>query len=232
MNFFENRGGRLRRKANREPTITRSSHTIVVKSGHVHEAIHYMHFQGEVDMSQLDFFAEPIPDDNQANSVQSFLDIAIFEVPEQCTSETCDISKYGVGKRDDFQGSNFVNLCDKGRLVIDTSTFEGLHTQLIVPLHGPMPKNVKKKKAALLHKDQTYNILFANCNTEGRNVYISGQVVLDYNEHPMDLSFQSVMILVTIALSICSLFTVLSVRVHSGTRADYQYERFQPEVSR
>ena len=74
------------------------------------EAVHYMQFTGEIDLSELVFSAE-----GPSNGVQSFVDVAVFEVPSQCTSHNCDLSQFGVGALTHFNGVTFLNLCQSGR---------------------------------------------------------------------------------------------------------------------
>ena len=231
MNFVR-RHGRHPARAKPDSRHGANAHRIVVAPGGVHESVHYMHYEGELDMSELEFYADPFPDEKLVDGIQSWMDVVVVPVPEQCSSDGCDLSKYGIGKSKNSQGTPpFVDLCDKGRFVVN-NRFEGVHTQLMVPRSSsvPMPDHLKKKKISLPRRDQTYNILFANCNPGGRNVHITGQVILEYNNtNSAVLTFQSVMILVTIAFSICSLLTVLSVRVHRGTRSDFEYEQISTE---
>jgi hypothetical protein len=225
MNFYRNRV-KLRGQGKFDKDSQPDQHEITLNPGDVHEASHWMPYKGDIDLSELTFHAEPVSAENASTSIQSFLDIAVFPVQEQCTSETCDISKYGAGKMDHFKNHSFVTLCDNGRLRIDSDLFQGFHTQLMVPSLGQMPRHLKYKKVALPQKDQTYEVIFANCNDAGRKVQITGQAVLDYDENQIDTSFGSVMILTTIAVSICLLFTFLTVRIRRGTQAEYNaYQR-------
>ena len=83
---------------------------LTINPGSVEEAVHYMQFTGEIDLSELVFSAE-----GPSNGVQSFVDVAVFEVPSQCTSHNCDLSQFGVGALTHFNGVTFLNLCQSGR---------------------------------------------------------------------------------------------------------------------
>jgi hypothetical protein len=252
MNPLQNNPFLLRRKdssnnndVSRSPSLGR---TITIPPGKVEEASHWMEYHGDIDLSELTFMAassnSPVVPDNShnhsnrngANSmtvVQSFLDIAIFETPEGCISDTCDLAKYGIGKHNDnatattakkggstSSTTSVTKLCESGRLIVDHHVFNGFHTQLMIPFDGKMPKHVKRSiYHAPHHHGRNYEVIFANCNPNGRTVHISGQVVFEYYE--FDLTFQSGMILVSIAFSICLLLMMMTVRIRRGTVADY-----------
>ncbi|KAG7372101.1 hypothetical protein IV203_018244 [Nitzschia inconspicua] len=221
MKFYQNHG-KLRGGAQYiEHVSKQNEHRITLEPGQVHEASHWMPHKGSIVISELAFVAEPISKEQQSIGIQSFVDIVVLQVPEECTSKFCDISKYGVGKIDNFQNTSFINLCENGRLLIERSVFQGFHSRLMVPSEGPMPLKVKDARIALPYKAQTYDVIFANCNHDGRRIHITGQAVLDYEESPVELSFVSIAILTIIALSICLLFSFLMIRVRRGTRAEY-----------
>ena len=96
--------------------------TVGIFPGRVKEDVHYMESAGSIDLSYLRFYADDSAkhthnafsfdlqsnktnnekeeshiDDNKGNvSVaikESFVDIAVFEVPQHCTSQNCDLSK-------------------------------------------------------------------------------------------------------------------------------------------
>jgi hypothetical protein len=89
--------------------------TIGISPGQVKEDVHYMESRGAIDLSHLRFIADydqqqqsSIPNkfnfDIQSNTtndktqtqqlrIETFVDIAVFEVPEKCTSRNCDLSK-------------------------------------------------------------------------------------------------------------------------------------------
>jgi hypothetical protein len=90
--------------------------TIGISPGQVKEDVHYMESRGAIDLSHLRFHADDNPtrthaffdfdvqsnnknddNDNKGNgsvgTIESFVDIAVFEVPKHCTSRNCDLSK-------------------------------------------------------------------------------------------------------------------------------------------
>jgi hypothetical protein len=225
MNVLRNRFN-VRAKSRKVKNGTSEQQTLTLKAGEVHEASHWMPYKGNIDISGFTFEAEPVTEEKQYSSVQSFLDIIVFAVPNHCSFETCNVSKYGVGKMDIYKNRSSVNLCENGRLGIDSEFFHGFHTQLMVPSIGPMPGHVKNNKIALPNKEQMYAIVFANCNDAGREVLIVGQPVFSYDENQIELTFASVVLLTIVALSICLLLTFLTVRIRPGTRAEYnEYQR-------
>jgi len=219
MNFFRHISLRGRQENHKD-----EAPSIVIPPGKAEEAVHWMEMRGDIDLSALTFRADHAQGDKL---VESFLDIAIFEVPQGCTSQTCDLTRYGVGKPRDFGSLPFSNLCDNGRLIIDKEIFQGYHTQLMVPMEASMPKRVKHGKYVVRNKNKSYEVMIANCNEGGRTIRISGQVFFDYYDDNdlIDLSFRSEVTLGLIAMCICLLFTCLTIRVRRGTRADWEYER-------
>lgn len=226
MNFYRNQA-KLRGRSNGNGDHGKTDeHTVTLEPGEVHEASHWMPYKGSMILSDLTFVADPVTTEQESTSIQSFLDIVIFEVPEQCTSDSCDVSKYGVGKMDHFGNKSFVNMCEDGRLRIDSNVFRGFHTQLMVPSVGTMPRKVKHGQIALPHEAQTYKMVFANCNDNGRKVQMFGQAVLDYDENQVEMTFDAVVMLMGISFSICLLFSLLTIRIRRGTRAEYiEYRR-------
>jgi hypothetical protein len=100
----------------------RNGPTIGIFPGQVKEDVHYMESKGSIDLSYLRFYAdnnakhthtafsfdlqsnkandekeESHIDNNKFNGsvaiIESFVDIAVFEVPQHCTSQNCDLSK-------------------------------------------------------------------------------------------------------------------------------------------
>ena len=67
-----------------------------ISPGQVEEAVHYMSQNGYIDISFLRF-ASSLSKYHKGvqiqDGVESFLDVAVFEVPEHCTSRNCDLSK-------------------------------------------------------------------------------------------------------------------------------------------
>ena len=158
-----------------------------ISPGDVEEAVHYMKYTGEIDLSELRFVAdhsshqskEEEEEEEAAGGVQSFLDIAIFEVPEYCTSQNCDLSRFGVGEFTEINGMPFLGLCKNGRLIIDDNIFRGKHSQLMVPSQGSMPSHIKSGSATFKvpSPNRSYDVMIANCNDHGRHVHLTGGVV-------------------------------------------------------
>ncbi len=205
---------------------------VYINPGQVEEASHYMQFNGAIDLSELTFTAFPYPDsdENDDFGVESFLDIAVFPVPEHCTSRTCDLSEFGVGVQTYFNGLTFLNLCQGGRLWLNQNKFQGLYATLMVPMEGSMPEHIKKGKLLVSEKNQNFEVMIANCNPNGRRVSLSGQVVFEIDDDPLiNLSFMSEVKLTLVALAVCMIFSLLSIRVRMGTQADHNYRLANPE---
>jgi len=67
-----------------------------ISPGQVEEAVHYMSQNGYIDISFLRFASSLSKYHKEVqiqDGVESFLDVAVFEVPEHCTSRNCDLSK-------------------------------------------------------------------------------------------------------------------------------------------
>jgi hypothetical protein len=197
---------------------------LTIPPGDVEEAVHYMQFTGEIDLSELTFTAE-----SGGTGIESFLDVVVFEVPPHCTSHNCDLSRYGIGALTHFNGMEFLGLCQAGRLIIDNNIFQGFHTQLMIPSEGPMPSNIKKNSGTFKVPvpDKNFNVMLANCNDNGRPVSLTGQVVFDFEENFTPITPYSLTLLTSVALFVCLCFSCLSIKIDRGTRADWEYQRFQ-----
>jgi hypothetical protein len=207
-----------------------SESKIGIKPGQVEEAVHSMQFKGAIDLSQLQFHAEsPFYGESVTPSVESFLDIVIFEVPELCNSRTCDLSVYGVGVMEHFADMDFLSLCNDGRLQLDIDLFQGHHTSLMVPSEGEMPKHVNNGSFMVPVENRYYEVMIANCNEHGRKVTISGQVEFDSGKQN-GLSIESEVKLALVAFAICIFFSVISIRIRFGTQADYDYQLVQQHM--
>ncbi|KAG7372102.1 hypothetical protein IV203_018245 [Nitzschia inconspicua] len=203
---------------------------LTITPGDVEEAVHYMQFTGKIDLTELSFTAE-----SGGTGIESFLDVAVFEVPSHCSSHNCDLSRYGVGSMTHFNGMSYLSLCQAGRLFIDNNFFQGFHTQLMVPSEGPMPSNMKKTNGIFKVpiQNRNYNVMLANCNDNGRPVSLRGQVVFDFEENYTPITPRSLTVLTSVALMVCLLFSCLSIKIDRGTRAHWEYQRFQNvEISR
>jgi hypothetical protein len=221
MNFFGRHHVSGRSRGNgRHKDDNRSE--VVIKPGQVEEAVHSMQFNGAINLSELQFHVEYSVGTN-AHDVESFLDIVIFEVPALCTSRTCDLSLYGVGEMEHFTGMDFLSLCKDGRLLLDMDLFEGHHTSLMVPSEGDMPTHVKNGSFTIPVENRNYEVMIANCNDNGRKVTISGQIVFDVGDDTFGLSLFSEVKLTLVALGICLVFSIFSIRIRRETLADYNY---------
>ena len=121
----------------------------------------------------------------------SYIDIAVFEIPVQCSSQiSCDLTNYGIGKIEYFDGIKFLSLCDDatGRLLIDEEKFHGYRTEKHIPPSGILMKDrITDPKASTIpsfpSRDTKYEVLIANCDKHaygtGRNIELSGQVMFD-----------------------------------------------------
>jgi len=221
MNYMRNKLSRGSTTRNQDSDVGAGPH-LTISPGQTEETVHSMQFEGEIELSELKFTAEGF-----GNGVESFLDIAVFEVPPQCTSHNCDLSRFGVGAITHFNSMSYLNLCEAGRLVIDHNRFEGYHTQLMIPSEGPMPVHIKNGKIKVPVKDRSYDILIANCNENGRHIQLTGQVVFDLDDDYITLTAGSLTILTLVAFAVCLFFSLLSVRIERGTHADWEYQQFR-----
>jgi hypothetical protein len=208
---------------------------VYINPGQVEEAAHYMEFHGAIDLSELTFNAFPYPDSDVSEDfgVESFLDIAVFEIPDRCSSRSCDLSEFGVGMQTYFNGMTFLNLCQGGRLAVDHNKFHGLLSSLMVPMEGSMPEHIVNGRFPVPEKNHNFEVMIANCNQNGRRVSLSGQVVFEIDDDPLTkLSVASEVKLTLVALAVCMIFTMLSVRVRRGTYSDYIYRLANVEEDR
>jgi hypothetical protein len=218
----ENRGGR---EDSNGPFLD-------ISPGDVEEAVHFMKYTGEIDLSELRFFADHSQKENKGEEVgvESFLDIAIFEVPEYCTSQNCDLSRFGIGEFTQINGMPFLGLCKYGRLIIDNNIFQGKHSQLMVPNQGSMPSHIKSGSATfkVTSPNRSYDVMIANCNDHGRHVHLTGGVVFSIDaDDSLNITPGSLCLLTAVALGVCLLCSFLTIRIDRGTRADWEYQQFQ-----
>lgn len=222
MNFMRNKISRARNGY--QANVHNQGPHLTIAPGAVEEAVHLMQFAGDINLSELTFTAE-----NHGMSVESFLDIVVFEVPPHCNSHNCDLSLYGIGTLTHFNGVSFLGLCQAGRLMIDHNIFQGHHTQLMVPSEGSMPSHIAKSsdRFTIPVQNRNYDVMIANCNGEGRRISLSGQVVFDFQNDIAPITPKSLALLTFVALSVCLMFTLLSIKIDRGTRADWEYRRVQ-----
>lgn len=68
-----------------------------------------------------------------------------------------------------------------------------------------------------------YEVMLANCHLQGRKIRVSGQVVFDLvDDDVYSLTKESLTVLISVAAVVFVVFTILTVRVNMGTRADFE----------
>jgi hypothetical protein len=97
----------------------------------------------------------------------------------------------------------------------------------MIPSEGAMPAHIKNAKFKVPLKNRSYDVMIANCNDVGRHVRFSGQVIFDFDDDPTTLSSLSIAILTSVAFCICLLFSLLSIKIYRGTRADWEYQQLR-----
>jgi hypothetical protein len=203
------------------------AHSVILSTGEVEEAVHVMQKPGKIDLSGLTFHAFPY--DVAPNGFgHTVVDIAIFPLPNGCDDHRCDLSKLGVGKREEFDGISFLSLCHKGRLRIEKDIYKGQHASIEVPMEGPMRKHVKYGQFVAKFGGRNYEVLIANCDESGRKVSVEGQVLFDFS-HDDSLHFKSTPVPAypLLSISVFLFFTLCFVRVRFTTRAAYEEARYQ-----
>jgi len=202
-------------------------HGLQIHPGQVEEAVHWIQYSGEINLSELRFVAG----EKSNHNVDSFVDLAVFEVPMDCQgSQSCDLSKYGIGTLEHFGGFAFLNMCEDGRLKIDKELFRGHHEELYVPSDGLIEEDrVPNPEILIAATGRNYEVMVANCNKMGRDVTLMGQVVFDSFREDSQNMVAPEMKLILFALFTCLFFTFCSVRINMGTRSDYIYNRFNSE---
>jgi hypothetical protein len=204
-------------------------HNIVLAPGEVEEAVSLMRMPGKIDLSGLTFHA--LPRDDIPNGIgHTQIDIAVFPLSPECDDgHKCDLSKLGVGKKEEFDGLAFLSLCHAGRLRIERDFYKGHHISLKVPSEGPMQTHVKFGQLAIGQGGRDYEVLIANCDENGRHVKVNGQVLFDFSHHDSDKSKSapSEATYPMVSLSTFLFFTLCFIRVRFTTRAAYEDTRHQ-----
>jgi hypothetical protein len=244
------KGSRGEKAANEQQGVK-----IEIAPGQVEEAVRAIPFTGAIDVSGLNFYAYPREDEmemakyasvddattdsgtiagmneatTQAFEMDSIVDIAVFEVAnDQCTSQSCDISKYGVGQLEHFDQMAFMSLCKDGRLRINRDAFTGLHVEVRIPAHGVLPDRQIADGDGIISVPEsgcTYEVLIANCNKHGRKLLLTGQVLFDVDEG-ISQNVVPPTNLVLFGMAICLIFSFLNIRIRFGTRIESNYEEF------
>jgi hypothetical protein len=236
-NRLAGRGRGLNNNAEDKPTNSsngndnrRPDKAVLIHPGSVEEAVHRINHQGGINLSELRF----VGGEWSTRGIDSVVDIAIFQVPEHCNSHTCNLSEYGVGTMERYNGVEYLRLCNSdGRLQIQKDRFRGHHFETSVPWKGEMPQDRILDGAEIIvsEKDRTYEVMLANCNMRGRDISVMGQVVFESFRKSSALHAQddvSGLHLLMTGVAVFLLFTVCSFRIHMGTRADYSYSRLLP----
>jgi hypothetical protein len=255
MDFLRNRLWTGRPGGRNGPSFHPNGVTIDINPGQVEEAVHSMPFIGAIDLSGLSFYAYPREDYDgdvdevlrsksvrQSSSMQnkssnetsqslemdSIIDIAVFEVlNDHCTSQKCDISKYGVGNLEHYDGMEYVSLCQDGRLRIENNVFTGIHIEVRIPSQGGVPDQQISQEDGMMsvpERDHTYEVIIANCNKYGRKVLLTGQVLLVVDESFDSQDSQDFIPetnLILFGLAICLILSFLNIRIRFGARSEY-----------
>ena len=142
----------------------------------------------EADQEQLQLERSQQRYEEIQNEV-TYIDIAIFPLPNICTMQHCDMSKFGIGVTEAYEGVQFNSLCHNGRLHIVHDYYNGFTTSLPVPAVGKMPKYIHNEYDKYYYVTQPntyYGIIIANCANEkyGRDVHINGRLVFAYGDTP------------------------------------------------
>ena len=144
-----------------------------------------------MDFSNLVF--EPVSEPFSSNfdeTTRFTVDLAFFREPDECSkisSHECDWTQVGVGAKDNAgrlrrcctEESYGLGTCAEGqlgRMILVPDQFDGSHRFIQIPATG----NVKYKlKYPLLQVQQSgeYVVAFSNCNVDGRQVHVSGDIV-------------------------------------------------------
>lgn len=222
---------------------------IDLSPGEVEVAVHVIPFTGAIDITELSFYAYPREDEtafvehpatdvairnsasintnddgNKNLEMDSIVDIAVFEVTsDKCTSQKCDISRFGVGQLEHVGGISFMTLCQDGRLRIDDDIFTGLHAEVRIPSHGQLPdKHIAEEDGIIpvLESGRSYEVVVANCNQYGRMLRLSGQVIFEMDKLSSDNAGPAAN-LILVGMAICLVCSFLNIRIRCGTRADY-----------
>lgn len=88
-----------------------------------------------------------------------------------------------------------------------------------------MPNHITNGKFHV-PKDRYYEVMLANCNQNGQHVHVSGQVVFEFQDGPVQLTNGSLALLISLAFTVFISFSILAVKINWGTRADFEYSRF------
>ena len=112
--------------------------------------------------------------------------------PSACarTRKGCDWTKLGIGASDENGISRYccsseaaaLGFCDevsgqKGRLIVDSTLFQGEHRFVPIPASGKVEATVRLPKIEAKEGSGKYTLVLANCNDAGRDVTVKGPYV-------------------------------------------------------
>lgn len=119
----------------------------------------------------------------------TYIDVVAFSLPSSCANSKngCDWADLGVGAKTDTDAMRWccsndavdLGLCDGGeqygRLIV-SDKFQGEQRSIAVPEEGIV---AKKLRNPMLNLNDTgrYVVVFANCNSMGREIMVSGEAV-------------------------------------------------------
>lgn len=165
------------------------------KSEFIHFVEGYLLTPGYIDLSELLFVASENrralagENDGSDSGNESILDIAVFQLPEECDSTRtgCDWTELGVGGRSEdgllryccSQDAISMGLCQgtqNSRLILNSEKFAGKHRLITIPANGEYSDHMKYGRFEETDPGK-YLVVFANCNDEGRSVIVEGHTV-------------------------------------------------------
>mmetsp|Transcript_35804 Transcript_35804/g.55091 ORF Transcript_35804/g.55091 Transcript_35804/m.55091 type:complete len:569 (+) Transcript_35804:63-1769(+) len=119
----------------------------------------------------------------------TMIDIVLFPVPNECakTRKGCDWTELGVGASDGHGNLRWCcagdavdfGFCDggpshTGRLIVNSTVFQGQHRVVTIPRTGDLKTAVKYGRLEQSTHSGKYVLVIANCNDKGRDVLVTG----------------------------------------------------------
>ena len=92
-----------------------------------------------------------------------------------------------------------------------------------------MPDRIKQRQYNKFSMPEAkhYEVMLANCHPNARKIRVRGQVVFDLvDDGDVDLTKDSISVLVSVACLVFVVLTILTVRVNLGTRADFEQSHY------
>lgn len=121
-----------------------------------------------------------------------YLYLYILNQPKECANSRsgCDWTKLGIGSSDPKGGVRWCCSNDAidfgycaggdaqyGRLIVNSTLFEGQHRFIDVPATGSLEASVHYAKLEEPTISGKYVLVIANCNDEGRDVFVNGKYI-------------------------------------------------------